>query len=112
MLTDILELGEQTKLRGQVVVIGSGIAGSELATYLARHGREVILIESGRDCFEPSVQALNDVVFLGKRHRELNPNSYYHQYFLPSCEASAGCASLGHQQCMDGQMEVFAAGGF
>ena len=95
MLTDILELGEQTKLRGQVVVIGSGIAGSELATYLARHGREVILIESGRDRFEPSVQALNDVVFLGKRHRELNPNSYYHQYLPPELRGVSRVRQFG-----------------
>ncbi|NDJ18499.1 GMC oxidoreductase [Myxacorys almedinensis] len=80
MITDILEMGEQTKLRGQVVVLGSGIAGAEVAMYLARHGREVVLVESGRDQFDPSIQALNDVIFLGKRHRELNPDSYYHQY--------------------------------
>ncbi|NJL42115.1 MAG: FAD-dependent oxidoreductase, partial [Leptolyngbyaceae cyanobacterium SM1_4_3] len=63
MITDILELGEQTKLRGQVVVLGSGIAGAEVATHLARHGRDVVLVESGRDRFEPSIQALNDVIF-------------------------------------------------
>lgn len=80
MLTDILELDNQTTLRGQVVVIGSGIAGAEVATFLARNGREVVLIESGRDRFDPAIQDLNDVIFLGKRHRELNPDSYYHQY--------------------------------
>ncbi|MEO0455044.1 MAG: GMC family oxidoreductase [Cyanobacteria bacterium P01_A01_bin.114] len=95
MLTDILELGEQTKLRSQVVVIGSGIAGAELATFLARHGREVILIESGRDRFEPSIQALNDVVFLGKRHRELNPNSYYHQYLPPELRGVSRVRQFG-----------------
>ncbi|MGF1520831.1 MAG: GMC oxidoreductase [Leptolyngbyaceae cyanobacterium] len=80
MLTDILELDNQVTLRGQVVVIGSGIAGAEVATFLARNGREVVLVESGRDRFDPAIQALNDVIFLGKRHRELNPDSYYHQY--------------------------------
>ena len=83
MITDILDMGEQTKLKGQVVVLGSGIAGAEIATYLARHGRDVVLVESGRKQFDKSIQALNEVVFTGKRHRELNPNSYYHQY-LPS----------------------------
>lgn len=95
MLTDILELNEQTKLRSQVVVIGSGIAGSELATFLARHGREVILIESGRDRFEPAIQALNDVVFLGKRHRELNPNTYYHQYLPPELRGVSRVRQFG-----------------
>ena len=69
MITDILDLGEQTNLRGQAVVVGSGIAGTEVATHLARHGQEVILLESGRRQFDPSIQALNDVIFLGKRHQ-------------------------------------------
>lgn len=80
MITDILQIDESTKLRGQTIVVGSGIAGAEVATYLARHGRDVVLLESGREKFEPSIQALNEVIFLGKRHRELNPDSYYHQY--------------------------------
>lgn len=95
MITDILELGEQTKLRGQVVVLGSGIAGAEVATHLARHGREVVLVESGRDRFDPAIQALNDAIFLGKRHRELNPNSYYHQYLPPELRGVSRVRQFG-----------------
>ena len=95
MITDILNLGEQTKLKSQVVVLGSGIAGAEIATHLARHGREVILLESGRDRFEPSIQALNDVIFLGKRHRELNPNSYYHRYLPPELRGVSRVRQFG-----------------
>jgi choline dehydrogenase-like flavoprotein len=95
MITDILELGEQAKLRGQVVVIGSGIAGAEVSTYLARHGRDVVLVESGRDRFDPSIQALNDVIFLGKRHRELNPDSYYHQYLPPELRGVSRVRQFG-----------------
>ncbi|PPS39977.1 GMC oxidoreductase [Chroococcidiopsis sp. TS-821] len=95
MITDILELGEQLQLRAQVVVLGSGIAGAELATYLARHGREVILVESGREQFEPSIQALNDTVFIGKRHRERNPNSYYHQYLPPELRGVSRVRQFG-----------------
>jgi choline dehydrogenase-like flavoprotein len=95
MITDILEMGEQTQLRSQVVVLGSGIAGAEVATYLARQGREVVLVESGREQFDPSIQALNDVVFLGKRHRELDPDSYYHRYLPPELRGVSRVRQLG-----------------
>ncbi|MCU0526508.1 MAG: GMC family oxidoreductase [Elainella sp. Prado103] len=94
MITDILEL-DQTQLQRQVVVIGSGIAGAEVATYLARHGREVVLLESGRDRFDASIQALNEVIFLGKRHRELNPDSYYHQYLPPELRGVSRVRQFG-----------------
>ena len=95
MITDILEMGEQTKLRGQVVVLGSGIAGAEVATHLARHGQEVVLVESGRDQFEPSIQALNDAIFLGKHHRKLDPDSYYHQYLPPELRGVSRVRQFG-----------------
>jgi choline dehydrogenase-like flavoprotein len=88
-------MGEQTTLRGQVIVLGSGIAGAEVATFLARHGREVILVESGREQFDPSIQALNDVVFLGKRHRELDPDSYYHRYLPPALRGVSRVRQFG-----------------
>jgi len=95
MITDILELGELATLRGQVVVIGSGIAGAEVATYLARHGRDVVLLESGREQFDPQIQALNDVTFLGKRHREMNPDSYYHRYLPPALRGVSRVRQFG-----------------
>ncbi|HEY9890018.1 MAG TPA: GMC family oxidoreductase [Candidatus Obscuribacterales bacterium] len=95
MITDILDLGEITTLRGQVVVVGSGIAGAEVATHLARHGREVILLESGRDRFDPTIQALNDVVFLGKRHRERDPDAYYHRYLPPELRGVSRVRQFG-----------------
>ena len=95
MLTDILEMGEQTKLRRQVVVLGSGIAGAEVAIHLARHGREVVLVESGRDKFDPSIQALNEVNFLGKRHRKLDPDSYYHRYLPPELRGVSRVRQFG-----------------
>ncbi len=95
MITDILDMGEQINLRGQVIVVGSGIAGAEVATHLARHGREVVLLESGRGQFEPSIQALNDVTFLGKRHRELDPNAYYHRYLPPELRGVSRVRQFG-----------------
>ncbi len=95
MFTDILEMGEQKTLRRQVVVVGSGIAGAEVSTYLARHGLEVLLIESGREQFDPAIQALNDVTFLAKRHRELNPDSYYHRYLPPALRGVSRVRQFG-----------------
>lgn len=97
MITDIANIvSEQAgTLKGQVVVIGSGIAGAELATYLARNGKQVVLLESGREKFDPSIQALNDVVFLGKRHRELVPDSYYHQYLPPELRGVSRLRQFG-----------------
>jgi len=95
MITDILDIDTHTPLQGQIVVLGSGIAGAEVAMHLARHGRQVILLESGRENFDPSIQALNDVVFLGKRHRELNPNSYYHQYLPPELRGVSRVRQFG-----------------
>ena len=48
-----------------------------------------------RDRFEPSIQALNDVIFLGKRHRELNPNSYYHRYLPPELRGVSRVRQFG-----------------
>lgn len=95
MITDILELGEQTQLKTQIIVIGSGIAGSEVATYLSRHGGEVVLLESGRKEFEPSIQALNDVIFLGKRHRDLNPDALYQRYLPPELRGVSRVRQFG-----------------
>lgn len=95
MFTDILEIEEQVRLHKQVVVVGSGIAGAEVATHLARNGIEVVLLESGRQQFDPKIQALNDLVFLGKRHRELNPNSYYHQYLPPELRGVSRVRQFG-----------------
>jgi choline dehydrogenase-like flavoprotein len=95
MITDILELEDGARLRADVVVVGSGIAGAEVATHLARHGREVILLESGRDGFDPAIQALNDVVFTGKRHRAMDPNSYYHRYLPPELRGVSRVRQFG-----------------
>lgn len=95
MFTDILDIEEHVNLRKQVIVIGSGIAGAEVATHLARHGREVLLLESGRKQFDPAIQGLNDLIFAGKRHRELNPDTYYHRYLPPELRGISRLRQFG-----------------
>ena len=95
MITDILDMGEKSNLRGQVVVVGSGIAGSEVAIHLSRNGREVILLESGRGPFDPSIQALNTVNFTGKPHRKLDPDANYHRFLPPELRGTSRLRQFG-----------------
>ena len=69
VIRDILNYPQHATISAEVIVVGSGIAGTELATFLSRQGIRVLLLESGRKEFEPSIQALNDIHFIGKRHR-------------------------------------------
>lgn len=83
MKTDILELENDAVATADVVVVGTGIAGAEVATYLARRGVDVLMLESGRWEFDPRIQSLNDLCFSAKRHRRMDPDAAYHRY-LPA----------------------------
>lgn len=63
-----------------MVVIGSGIAETEVALHLSRRGGDVIMLESGREAFVSAIQALNDATFTARRHRDLDPDAGYHAY--------------------------------
>ncbi len=80
MIRDILDLDFEAEIRGDVVVVGSGMAGTDLALQLARKGLSVILLESGRRSFDPAIQSLNDVRFVGKPHRLYTPGADFHTY--------------------------------
>jgi len=95
MIGDILDLPDEAELAADVVVVGSGIAGAEVATFLARHGRKVILLESGRETFDPAIQALNDIAFVGKRHRALDPDATYHRYLPPGLRGVSRVRQFG-----------------
>jgi choline dehydrogenase-like flavoprotein len=84
MIEDITALEDGASLTAEVIVVGSGIAGAELATFLARRGVDVLLLESGREAFDPAIQALNDISFAGKPHRALDPDASYHRYLDPA----------------------------
>ncbi len=83
MISDILDHEDGSELKAEAIVVGSGIAGAEVAISMARAGVRVLLVESGRDEFDPKIQALNDVRFVGKAHRALDPEAPYHRY-LPA----------------------------
>ncbi|WP_308917106.1 GMC family oxidoreductase [Jannaschia sp. LMIT008] len=84
MITDISDLAGHDDPVAQVVVVGTGIAGVTVALHLARRGAEVILLESGREAFDPAIQALNELDFAGKPHRTVDPDAPYHRYLDPA----------------------------
>jgi len=95
MIGDILEHADGATLSADVVVVGSGIAGAEIASQLARAGRSVLVLESGRKDFDPAIQALNDIVFLGKRHRPSDPEAEYQKYLPPGLRGVSRLRQFG-----------------
>jgi choline dehydrogenase-like flavoprotein len=83
MISDILDHPESAELRADVAVIGSGLAGTEAARQLARAGRSVLLLESGRREFDPGIQALYDAQMVGKPHRQYDEDANFHRYLPP-----------------------------
>lgn len=67
MRIDATGLAAGEALQTDVAVIGAGPAGIVLALELAGRGHRVVLIESGGDSFDASVQRLGDTVVGGDR---------------------------------------------
>lgn len=95
MITDIRDLEEGAQLHAEVVVVGSGIAGSEVALHLSRQGIDVLMLESGREDFDPEIQALNDVTCTAKPHRALDPEAGYHVYLPPGLRGASRIRQFG-----------------
>lgn len=95
MITDIRDLEDCARLNADIVVLGSGIAGSEVALHLLRQGVDVLMLESGREDFDPEIQALNDVSFTAKRHRALDPDAGYHAYLPPEMRGASRIRQFG-----------------
>ncbi len=60
MIADIDDLPAQQHLEAEIAVVGSGPAGIVLALELAAAGRQVLLLESGRQQFSPAAQRLSE----------------------------------------------------
>lgn len=95
MIVDLAQVDAETPLHADIVVVGSGIAGAEVAVRLARAGRDVMVLESGREEFDPAIQALNDLVFEGKPHRAMAPDASYHRYLPPSLRGVSRVRQFG-----------------
>jgi choline dehydrogenase-like flavoprotein len=83
MISSLKELSEDASIRADVAVVGSGPAGAEVATYLERKGHAVVVVESGRQTFEPDIQALTEAEFAGRPHRVWRPGADFHGYLAP-----------------------------
>jgi choline dehydrogenase-like flavoprotein len=94
-IMDIADLGDGAAPRAEIVVVGSGVAGAEVATSLARAGHAVLVVESGREAFDAEIQALNALEFRGKRHRALDPEAPYHRYLPPDLRGVSRVRMLG-----------------
>ncbi|NJN16609.1 MAG: GMC family oxidoreductase [Oscillochloris sp.] len=83
MIRDSEDLQESAELWAEVAIVGAGFAGLELATYLGRHGVNVVLLESGREQFDPQIQALAATKSVGKQLRTPDPDSPFTPYLPP-----------------------------
>lgn len=60
MIIDASEIDSDTRLCADLAVVGSGPAGITVALEVAREGFDVVIIESGRERFDPFAQQLSD----------------------------------------------------
>ncbi len=65
MIVDLDDLNPGTALKCDVAIIGAGAVGMAVAHELMHASRDVILVESGSDVFEPATQALYESQIAG-----------------------------------------------
>ena len=63
-----------------VAVVGSGLAGVQVAREVAKCGLSVVVLESGGRDFDAQIEALNEIRSVGKPHRIYRPGSDFHTY--------------------------------
>jgi choline dehydrogenase-like flavoprotein len=95
MIEDISDACRDGVSKPDAVVVGSGIAGCEVALRLARSGRRVILLESGRRVFDERLQSLNDLIFEAKAHRARDADATYHRYLPPEMRGVSRLRQFG-----------------
>jgi choline dehydrogenase-like flavoprotein len=71
MIADLQKITEYAEIRGKIAIIGGGAAGITLAIELAKHFKDVLLLESGGFEFEQQTQNLYAARNLGLGHPDL-----------------------------------------
>lgn len=73
LLIDLSTSHTSSEFRATLAVVGAGPAGIVVALEAARHGIDVILLESGLTSFSPKIQGLSDAaIFDSERHAPLS----------------------------------------
>jgi len=72
MIVDLERDENLPNFPADVCIVGAGAAGIVLAAELLRHGKRVLLLESGGSVIEPAAQALNEFVYTGQPHQGAN----------------------------------------
>ncbi|WP_299958621.1 FAD-dependent oxidoreductase [uncultured Modestobacter sp.] len=79
MIAELADVREDVP-HADVAVVGAGFAGIDLAVQLGRRGLRVLLIEAGRDSFDPAAQDLARFSNVGKPLREPDPEGPHNPY--------------------------------
>ena len=95
MIGPLSDLSPGAPLRTQVAVVGSGLAGVEVATFLAARGHQVTVLESGGEGFDARAEALNEVEFVGRPHRRYGARTDFHEYLPPEYRGRNRLRQLG-----------------
>lgn len=72
MIADLQEIADYAEIRGKIAIIGGGAAGITLAIELAKHFKDVLLLEAGGLEFEQKTQDLYAGRNLGLGHPDLD----------------------------------------
>ncbi|MCZ2837706.1 FAD-dependent oxidoreductase [Modestobacter sp. VKM Ac-2985] len=93
----IVELADvhEDVAHADVAVVGAGFAGIDLAVQLGRRGVRVLLIEAGRDSFDPAAQDLARFRNVGKPLREPDPEGPHNPYLDPRFRGETRIRQLG-----------------
>ena len=83
MIVDLAQLPEGEVPHAEVAVVGAGFAGIDLAVQLGRRGVRVLLLEAGRDRFDPAAQELARFTNVGKPLRQPDPQGPHNPYLDP-----------------------------